>query len=255
MDSVLYYIDFLAGVNVHKQGLLEFNLCTTWLFRALRDDENTIKTPCVARTIGITCTSLRREESGETDELTRTAAFICWLWEGRHAGPWRVGPWPAAEGWRCFTGCRVDSVASGIPNGRAGWRPFCPVSQVFSRDSFFFFFFFKSRRSHSIYIHIKKKKSHCFFSPCFCCHLFPRSLDTASKFRNNLLPSVQTVADIVLRDSPRPGLPLCFKSPLNGIHAGLGADTTPRGLSPSLATPCPEHLPGFPDWMPSLHPP
>lgn len=56
---------------------------------------------------------------------------------------------------------------------------------------------------------------------------------------------------IVLRDSSRLGLPLCFRYSIKGIIIGLGANVTPRGTFPQPRTTCLEYLPRFPDGKPS----
>lgn len=132
-----------------------------------------------------------------------------------------------------------------IPNGRARWMSFHPCFPSVLSGKLFKIL----RFSHSI----KKNPTITGPPPHFCHHLFPRSFNIFLKFRNNLLPSVQTVAHMVLRDSRRPGLPLCFKYSINGIIIGLCANMTPQWTFPQPHTSCLEHLSRFPDRMPSPH--
>lgn len=91
--------------------------------------------------------------------------------------------------------------------------------------------------------------------PCpLCHHLFPRNFNKSAKFRNGLLPSEPMVSRrSVLQNSPRPGLSLCFKSPVNGVITGLRTSFIPQGTFPRPQTTCLGDLSRFPSWMSSLH--
>lgn len=140
-----------------------------------------------------------------------------------------------------------------IPDGRAGRVnvllpkfPKCSLRKVFS--------------SLNTFIQYKKKKKshrHCLLHPNPSVFL-PTRFPEASQCLLNLGTLFNKCPDcspysIVLRDSSRPGLPLCFRYSIKGISTGLGANIIPRGTFPGPHTTCLEHLPRFPDGKPSPH--